>query len=80
MVSHPRCGLPAAALTRISATGPSAGPMSEGNIPERIEIAYLSVEIQPFRDGRTAKNGAYPPLQDIHLNTREFWSTVDYGL
>jgi hypothetical protein len=80
MVSHPRCGLPAAALTRIALRGASAGLMSEGNIPEAIEDTYFSVRNQLFRDGRIAKNRAYPPLQDIHLNTREFWSTVDYGL
>jgi hypothetical protein len=54
--------------------------MSEGNIPEAIEDAYLSIGIQPFRDGQIEKNGAYRPLQDIHLNTCEFWSMLHYGL
>jgi hypothetical protein len=80
MVSHPRCGLPAAALTRIALRGESAGPMSEGNIPEAIEDTYFSAGNQLFREGRIAKNSAYPPLQDIHLNTCEFWSMVHHGL
>jgi hypothetical protein len=55
MVSHPRCGLPAAALTRIAARGPSASSLSEGNIPEIIEDACLSIGSQPFRDRRMEK-------------------------
>jgi hypothetical protein len=54
--------------------------MSEGNIPEAIEDACLSIGSQPSQDGQMEENGAYPPLQDIHLNTCEFWRTVDYGL
>jgi hypothetical protein len=54
--------------------------MSQGNIPEAIEDARLSIGNQPFQDGQMESNGAYRPLQDIHLNTCEFWRTVHYRL